>query len=250
MTTFTDCEGSPEGTWSRAVLTRLDEIRERRIMKSIANQPTQPDDDWTHPVIHGDGGPVNWHETKSKALAEMAGIVRNQEAEIARLQHLRDQTFKLLDAMFGPPLPTSIAAAHHAAILAAIELGYEAKAGDPPPADWEHQPDLVFETDSSDFEKWWTELVRQHAGTIQAKAEEYGTNSLVEVGRLYARARGRDPVGIAEAVELGCAVYAYGKMQRVIDALLKDRLPSEDTWRDAMIYAAMALFAREHGHWP
>lgn len=102
----------------------------------------------------------------------------------------------------------------------------------------------------SDFENWWLDLVSEHAPTIQAKAEEYGTNSLVEVGRLYARARGRDQIEIAEAVELGCAVYAYGKIQRVIDALLKDRLPSQDTWRDAMIYAAMALYTREHGQWP
>jgi len=101
-----------------------------------------------------------------------------------------------------------------------------------------------------DFETWWLDLVSEHAPTIQAKAEEYGTNSLVEVGRLYARARGRDQIEPAEAIELGCAVYAYGKIQRVIDACLKDRLPSEDTWRDAMVYAAMALYTREHGRWP
>lgn len=100
------------------------------------------------------------------------------------------------------------------------------------------------------FELWWAKLVRENAPTIQRKAEEYGTNSLMEMGRLFARANGRPVIDDVEAVQLGCFVYAFGKVQRVMDAMLKGVLPSEDTVKDTMIYMAMSMYAREFKAWP
>ncbi len=99
------------------------------------------------------------------------------------------------------------------------------------------------------FRTWWASFVVATAPTIQAKAEEYGSNSLASMGRLWARAQGRS-VTDAEALEIGCALYAYGKMQRVMDAMLVGKLPSEDTWHDLGVYATMAQFIKQEGRWP
>lgn len=116
-------------------------------------------------------------------------------------------------------------------------------AGEATPVQAEPQPR------NETFGDWW----QSHVQTLQLvhrKAEEYGSNSLAQIGRMYARARGRDVIEDPEALEIGCAVYAYGKMERVMDALLRDRLPSIDTWYDLMIYAAMAQYIRTNRRWP
>lgn len=100
-----------------------------------------------------------------------------------------------------------------------------------------------------DFHDWWVAMADREAPTIQRKAEEYGTNSLVEMGRLYARAQGREITDL-EAIEIGCFLYAYGKIQRVADALLKGKSPNVDSWHDLTIYSLMVQFSREKGTWP
>ena len=85
--------------------------------------------------------------------------------------------------------------------------------------------------------------------TIQAKAAEYGSNSLAEMGRTFARAQGRT-VEDAEAMEIGCMLYAKGKLERCLDAMLNGKLPSEDTWDDLVVYGMMAVFIRATGRWP
>lgn len=100
------------------------------------------------------------------------------------------------------------------------------------------------------FHQWWLAQVDRAAPTIQRKAAEYGSNSLAEMGRMFARAQGRGRVEDAEALEIGCAVYAKGKLERVIDAMLKGKLPSADTWHDLGVYATMAQYIREHNTWP
>lgn len=99
------------------------------------------------------------------------------------------------------------------------------------------------------FHAWWRRQVDNAAPTIERKAAEYGSNSLAEMGRMFARAQGRDRIDDAEALEIGCAVYAKGKLERVLDAMLKGKLPSTDTWMDTMVYSAMSLYIREHGRW-
>lgn len=100
-----------------------------------------------------------------------------------------------------------------------------------------------------EFAEWWGKLVDTDAPMIGRKAKEYGSNSLAAMGRLYARGQGRE-VDSAEALELGCYVYAYGKMQRVADAMIRGKLPSVDTLKDTMIYMAMAQYIRANGRWP
>lgn len=99
------------------------------------------------------------------------------------------------------------------------------------------------------FHRWWMDLVDKEAPTIQAKANEYGSNSLAQMGHLFARAQGRG-VTEAEALEIGSFIYAYGKLQRVGDAILQGKLPSTDTWKDLAIYSSMSLYIRETGQWP
>lgn len=107
-----------------------------------------------------------------------------------------------------------------------------------------HAPDKP-----EDFHAWWVAMADREAPTVQRKAEEYGTNSLVEMGRIWARAQGRDVTDL-EAVEIGCFLYAYGKIQRVADALLKGKSPNVDSWHDLTIYSLMVQFSREKGTWP
>lgn len=99
------------------------------------------------------------------------------------------------------------------------------------------------------FEQWWLDLVSKRAPVIESKAKEYGSNSLAEVGRLVARMQGRE-IEVSEALQLGCAFYAYGKMQRVADSMIRGALPSADTIEDLMIYAAMMRYISETGMWP
>jgi hypothetical protein len=118
--------------------------------------------------------------------------------------------------------------------------------------DWlTHMKEHLTETPTvdPDFEDWWSDLVADLAPMIGAKAKEYGSNSLAEMGRLYARGQGRE-VDTPEALAIGCYVYAYGKMQRVADSMIRGAEPSEDTLKDTMIYMAMAMFIRQYKHWP
>lgn len=104
--------------------------------------------------------------------------------------------------------------------------------------------------DEPTFRDWWVDWVEDAAPTIQRKAAEYGSNSLAEMGRTFARAQGRNQIEDHEALEIGCMFYAKGKIERVLDAMLQGRLPSADTWGDLMVYAAMASYIREFKRWP
>lgn len=99
------------------------------------------------------------------------------------------------------------------------------------------------------FHAWWVAMADEAAPTIQRKAAEYGSNSLAEMGRTVGRFQRRE-VDDATALEIGCAMYAKGKMERVIDAVIQGKLPSTDTWHDLGVYSAMAQFIRAHGRWP
>lgn len=101
-----------------------------------------------------------------------------------------------------------------------------------------------------DFAAWAHGWVEDNAPAIAAKAREYGSNSLAAEGRLFARACGRDSIPYAEAIEIGCMVYAYGKIERVIDAMLRGELPRIDSWHDPAVYSMMAMFTRSKGTWP
>lgn len=110
--------------------------------------------------------------------------------------------------------------------------------------------DVINKIEPLGFHAWWSKLVDEAAPTIQRKAGEYGSNSLAEMGRMFARAQGRDRIEDHEALEIGCMIYAKGKLERVLDAMLKGRLPSTDTWHDLGVYSSMAQYIRENKRWP
>lgn len=110
-------------------------------------------------------------------------------------------------------------------------------------------PDAVISAREG-FHAWWVAMANKAAPTIERKAGEYGSNSLAEMGRMFARAQGRPVIEDAEALEIGCMIYAKGKLERVLDAMLKGRTPSVDTWHDLGVYASMAQYIREHKQWP
>lgn len=115
---------------------------------------------------------------------------------------------------------------------------------------WEAAGTPTEAREEPDFRDWWVAWVDDAAPTIQRKAAEYGSNSLAEMGRMFARAQGRGHIEDHEALEIGCMIYTKGKIERVLDAMLQGTLPSADTWGDTMIYAAMASYIREFRRWP
>jgi hypothetical protein len=99
------------------------------------------------------------------------------------------------------------------------------------------------------FAEWWHEYIDEVAPAVAEKARNYGTNSLEQIGSLIPTARG-DRADLPTSLEIGCFVYAYGKMQRVADAVLRGDSPAEDSWHDLMVYCAMALYIRHERRWP
>lgn len=99
------------------------------------------------------------------------------------------------------------------------------------------------------FAEWAQEWLDDRLPDIEGKAKVYGSNSLAAMGHLFARA-GHMEIPQSDALEYGCGVYAYGKMERVMDAMLRGELPGADTWGDIAVYALMALYTRSKGTWP
>ena len=100
-----------------------------------------------------------------------------------------------------------------------------------------------------ELKKWWMGRAKQEIENIVPKAREYGSNSLAQIGHKVAQLQGRD-VGEEEALELGCWIYAVGKMERWTDAVLKGHRPSADTLMDLGVYSKMAIRIAESGTWP
>lgn len=97
--------------------------------------------------------------------------------------------------------------------------------------------------------EWWLDRAHVEAQAVVPKAVEYGSNSLMALGRKIALLQGRE-VGDAEALELGCWINVVQKVERWTDAVLRGERPSEDTPYDAGVYIRMAQRVRETGMWP
>lgn len=100
-----------------------------------------------------------------------------------------------------------------------------------------------------DLTHWWAEKSLGQVDMVAAKAVEYGSNSLTELGRKLAQLNGRE-VNDEEAQELGCWINAVQKMGRWTDAVRKGARPSDDSIVDLMVYCMMSLRLRETGGWP
>jgi len=98
------------------------------------------------------------------------------------------------------------------------------------------------------FDEWVSRWMADHIPAAMEKAQVYGSNSLAKKGHRFAAAGGRQ-VEHGQALELGVAQYITEKADRVEDAILCGRLPSNDTWVDLAVYALMAQYIRQHGSW-
>lgn len=97
---------------------------------------------------------------------------------------------------------------------------------------------------------WWIEHANQEIEAVAPKAVEYGSNSMIEVGRTMARIQGRHVVSDEEATEMACMFYIAGKIGRWVDAVTAGKRPSDDTIYDIGVYAKMAQRTRAVGGWP
>lgn len=101
---------------------------------------------------------------------------------------------------------------------------------------------------SPGFQEWAEKWLAAIVPMVEAKARQYGSNSLAQKGRRYARAQGRE-VTDAVALELGVMQYMAEKLDRVEDSALRQQAASDDTLIDLAVYALMGLYIRKHGHW-
>jgi hypothetical protein len=97
---------------------------------------------------------------------------------------------------------------------------------------------------------WWWKQANSEIDATVAKATEYsggsGGSDLAFLGRMLAWG----DITTAQAMELGCWAYIFGKLGRVQTALMDHRFPSNDTLFDLNIYGRMIQRIREVGGWP
>lgn len=110
-------------------------------------------------------------------------------------------------------------------------------------------PEMKIGQTTRELWDWWIEQAKDEAEGVLPKAIEYGSNSLIQVGRKMAQLQGRT-VGDEEATELGCWVYTVSKVERWTDAVMRGERPGDDTLYDARVYLGMARRNREVGGWP
>lgn len=96
---------------------------------------------------------------------------------------------------------------------------------------------------------WWLKRAEDEARAVVPKATEYGSNSLMQLGRKQAQLQGR-VVPDDEALELGCWINLVQKVERWTDSVMRSERPSEDTIYDCGIYVKMAQRIRDAGSWP
>lgn len=105
---------------------------------------------------------------------------------------------------------------------------------------------------------WWRERAEAEIGMVAAKAVEYGSADLVEIGRQLHQAGVRLPNDMqpydhdrdAYLAELGIYFYVCGKLARWTSAVTEGRPVSTDTLLDIGVYVRMAQRVRETGRWP
>jgi len=99
---------------------------------------------------------------------------------------------------------------------------------------------------------WWFTKASAEADQTVAKAIEYGSDDLVEIGRQMATVLHLEgPYSTdAELAELGVYFYIIGKLARWTSAIRRGDRPSDDTLLDIGVYVRMAQRIRDAGGWP
>jgi hypothetical protein len=109
-------------------------------------------------------------------------------------------------------------------------------------------PQFLGGTEAPSFQEFAERFIQAVAPMAEAKAAQYGSNSLAAKGHRYARAQGRAAKD-QEALELGVFQYMAEKMDRIEDAALRSEPASQDTLIDVTVYGLMLLYIRKHGSW-
>lgn len=104
-------------------------------------------------------------------------------------------------------------------------------------------------TAEQELAEWWRETAEKEIVQTVAKAVEYGSTDLIDIGRSLARVAGRD-IDDATAAEWGVFFYLEGKLSRWRSAITRGDVPSFDTLLDIGVYARMAQRIRMTGGWP
>ena len=97
---------------------------------------------------------------------------------------------------------------------------------------------------------WWVYTAHQDAKKVVPKATEYGSESLVALGRTVEGLMGSEGHGEASASEVAIFVYLTGKMARWAAAIKRGDKVSDDTLLDITTYSMMARRIRDAGSWP
>lgn len=98
---------------------------------------------------------------------------------------------------------------------------------------------------------WWVSTSRKDAQKVVPKAAEYGSESLVALGRAVVEGlMGSEGHGEASASEVAIFVYLTGKMARWAAAIKRGDKVSDDTLLDITTYSMMARRIRDAGSWP
>lgn len=100
-----------------------------------------------------------------------------------------------------------------------------------------------------DLSDWWVRQAYEEVDGAIAKAVEYGSRDLEQMGDTVSWVTQRD-MSNAEKTEFGIYWYALGKMARWSNAVERGVPVTEDTVADLGVYAKMVLRVREAGGWP
>lgn len=120
------------------------------------------------------------------------------------------------------------------------------------PALYEPIPPTPLPTpNSAEFQlgKWWRDKAEAEIGQTVAKAIEYGSTDLIDIGHDLARIAGQ-PIDDTAAAEWGIYFYLLGKLSRWRSAMERGDRVSDDTLLDIGVYARMAQRVRDAGGWP
>lgn len=101
----------------------------------------------------------------------------------------------------------------------------------------------------AELAEWWKEKAEAEIGQTVAKAVEYGSTDLIDIGRSIGRVAGLD-WDDQEAAEAGIFFYLEGKLSRWRSALERGDRVSDDTLLDIGVYVRMAQRIRDAGGWP
>jgi hypothetical protein len=102
---------------------------------------------------------------------------------------------------------------------------------------------------ATELANWWRSSAEAEIEQTVAKAIEYGSTDLIDIGLMLARTMQR-AVSEDEAAELGVFFYLIGKIARWQSAIERGERPSKDTLLDIGVYVRMAQRIRSAGGWP